>query len=272
MGGGLVVDGDYIELRIPNIGIGMEEKTGSQSISLFSLNETTNKAVDTVPGGDANTLNRFASVSERLMLISPPTDETGDPTTFPTVLPFFWHWQPVTNWEGYRIEVAFDQLFTTPVYTLQLTASNPHHAAPLHTPEYDLNGDNTYYWRVRPQYFAPSNIGGAWSLPMRFERKGFTVKGLKVNFDQETPIFTWQRMESVAYYELEVDDDPEFGSPIIKDKTGQLLYNPVKELLPGIYYLRVRPIRYNNIFGDWASTSLVIAGEPGTYLPLVMRP
>jgi hypothetical protein len=283
MGGNLLSGGNYLELRIPNIGIGMEEKTGSMAISMFSVNESTGLVQDTVPGGDHGTLNRFASVTERLMLVAPATNASGDPTLFPSALPFFWHWPPATHWEGYRIEVALDPQFTTAVYTLELITRDPNPpylAGGLHTPAYDFNGDNTYYWRVRPQYWKPYiTLGGAWSLPMRFERKGFAPKDLQVTFTYDTPTFAWQRLEGAEAYELEVDNDPEFGSPEIKATTSQTTYSPVAALKPGTYYLRVRALRHNeyqpfsSIKGDWTSTTLTVGGANAVvYLPLLKKP
>jgi hypothetical protein len=88
----------------------MEETTGSASAMLFSLRADGGHAQDTVPadpavayavpdtGGATTTLSRFTSVSERLTPAWPPTDASGDPTTWPGIGPYAWHLPVEVAW------------------------------------------------------------------------------------------------------------------------------------------------------------------------------
>jgi hypothetical protein len=94
IGGAVYNTEDYIELKIPNGVIGMNQDTSSASIMLFSVNISDGMMQDTVPSdpqvpGNA-TLSRFTTVSERLNLVYPLSAVTGDSSTLPSLLPFYW--------------------------------------------------------------------------------------------------------------------------------------------------------------------------------------
>jgi hypothetical protein len=244
-------DSLYIELRIPNTAIGMEAVTGSAVVSLFSVNTSTGQVQDSVPSGNHTLLNRFASVSEKMSPAQPLTNISGDPSTYPSVLPFFWHWPNAAHWAAYRVEVARDPAFTTVNYSYTLTSSVAYLAAPLNTPLWDLIGDNTYYWRVRPQYLSS---GGAWSEPVRFERKGFVPQDPKISVSFATPTFSWDTVEGAEAYVLQVSANSGFSSTVVNVTTPNTSYTPTDTLANGTYYYRVLARRYNNIQGQWSTT------------------
>jgi hypothetical protein len=256
IGGDLSFAAGYLEFRVPSTHIGMEAETGSLALALFSVNAS-GQVMDALPAGGLNPLNRFASVSERMNLVAPPNDGTGDPATFPSVHPLFWDWPVEAPWEGYQVQVATDQDFTSSVWDYTLVSfGDPHLAAPPHTPDKDLTGDNTYYWRVRPIYNEPVglNPGGAWSQSSRFERQGFIPQNLTESVTFATPTFTWDMVEGAAAYDLQVDSDSSFGSPEFGTiTTAQNSYTPLITLDNGQYYWRVRVRRYQNITNDWTA-------------------
>jgi len=245
---------NYLEIQVPNTAIGMEDRTGSAAVSLFSVRTSDDNVQDSVPSDPSTTtLSRFASVSERLNLALPPNDATGDPTVFPSVQPFFWHKPVDASWGGYRLEVALDEEFTS--WIRQYTVSG-HPSVPPHYVDHtyrDLNGDNTYYWRVRPVYYTSGHLG-AWSQPARFERRGFVADNLQTSVSFATPTFSWDMTEGAAFYEVQVDDDPGFGSLAVGANTTQNSYTPIGTLEKGTYYWRVRVNRYGGIINDWTYT------------------
>ena len=92
IGDSLYINIGYVELKLPEGSIGMEQKTRSASIMLFSVNRDTN-LVDDLVSSDPNVrgsalLGRFSSVSEHMNLIFPPSTITGDPHTIPSMLPY----------------------------------------------------------------------------------------------------------------------------------------------------------------------------------------
>lgn len=256
---------NYVEIALPSTAIGMQGDTGSAAISLFSVSPSgTGAAKDTVPShpgvGETGTLSRFTSVSERMMPALPQSNATGDPTDFPTVMPFFWHWPIDTPWEGFHLQVARDQAFTWIVGEFTLTASAPYLPLPTYTYSdnskngLDLPSDNTYYWRVRPVYYATLDPRGAWSQPWRFERRGFVPENLQNSVTFATPTLSWDMVEGAESYQIQVDNDPSFNSPEVSDTTGRNSYTPMGTLNKGTYYWRVRVNRRGSVVNDWTPT------------------
>jgi hypothetical protein len=263
----------------------MQDTTGSATVVLFSALAAGGHAQDTVPS-DPNvaytitdttplttTLSRFTSVSERLVLATPPSNATGDPTTFPSLPPFFYHFPVDDTWYGYQFQAAIDQQFTTVIrdYTIYATVDS---ASPLIPPAHTYNakdfiGDNTYYWRVRPVYTKTASIRGAWSLPGRFKRQGFVPQNLQTSVTFATPTFTWDVVEGARSYDIQVDDDPQFGSTAVNDNTARNSYAPITTLANGTYYWRVRVRRYGgstsssqDVVNDWSPSQVLTLTLP----------
>jgi hypothetical protein len=285
VGGALTATTNYVELKVPNTIIGMQDTTNSTAVSLFNGLASGGHAQDTVPS-DPNvaytisdttpittTLSRFTSVSERLNLAMPPSNATGDPTLFPSVLPFFYHFPADTAWYGYEFEAAVDQQFTSVIWDYWIYATSAL-ASPLIPPAHTYNdgdfiGDNTYYWHVRPVYTTTATIRGAWSLPGRFERQGFVPQNLTTTVTFATPTFTWDVVEGARSYDIQVDDDPSFGSTAVNDNTARNSYTPITTLANGTYYWRVRVRRYGgsssssqDIINDWSPSQILTLTLP----------
>jgi hypothetical protein len=266
IGGALITGSNYVEIKVPNTGIGMGEDTNSVALSLFSVDQSTKNIQDSVPSSSSTSiLDRFTSVSERLNLAMPPNNISGDPSTFSSVLPFFFNFPSSTPWEGFNLQIALDARFTTPVRDYILTSNIPYLASPIyteHTKVQDLQGDNTYYWRVRPQYNAPFDISGSWSQVGRFDRQGFVPQNLHVSVNFATPTFSWDIVEGVTFYNLQVDNDPNFGSPEIFIDTAQNSYTPQGTLANGTYYWRVQLQRDGGVTNDWSPAQSFVLSQP----------
>lgn len=63
--------------------------------------------------------------------------------------------------------------------------------------------------------------------------------------------FKWKKISSATKYQLEVSKSDDFESPILSTFVSEPLY--VKELEPGIYYMRVRAFGENEKKGRWSS-------------------
>ncbi|MCX7671848.1 MAG: DUF4962 domain-containing protein, partial [Anaerolineae bacterium] len=270
---------EYLELRIPNTAIGMEETTGSAAISLFTVRAAVpgDHAQDTVPsdpavshtapddGSEITVLSRFAGVSERLTPVMPPTNLTGDPALFPGVPPFFWQW-PVevfgTFYYGYQFQAALDAQFTTVAHDYLMYVRQSTFAPASHTTLDDILGDNSYYWRVRPVYDDRGATRGAWSAGSRFERAGFVAQNLRTSVTFATPTFSWDMVEGATGYDLQGGNDPGFGSPEIAATTTRNAYTPARTLEQGTYYWRVRVRRRNNVANDWTAAQTLHLALP----------
>ncbi len=276
VGGALTYDlpGRYLELRVPNTAIGMQETTGSAAVSLFSVMSGGGHAQDTVPAdpnvayvlpdavGETSTLSRFTSVSERIAPALPPTNATGDPTTYPTLPAFAWHLPLDVPWYGFNLQAATDPAFTSSVLNYTIKYNLASYAPVLYTYSKDLNGDNTYYWRVRPVYDSSGNWRGAWSAAGAFDRTGFVPQELRASVAIATPTFAWGMVEGAESYDVQVDDDPNFGTPTVAGTTSRNSFSPTPTLAQGAYYWRVRARRYGNLVNDWTPAQVFTATLP----------
>ena len=265
IGGELYQESGYVELKIPNTAIGYQDSTGSYAVSLISLepNATAVFPKDSVPSDPSVTSNglisRFANVTERMNLVMPPNDAGEDSSPYTSVPPFFWDWPVLSPWSGAIITAYLDPLFTNVVESYNLSCSSfptpvTNYAQTSHAWIDDFLGDNTYYWRVRPCYWEDDeriNYYGAWSQGWRFEREGFVPINLATSVTFATPTFSWDMVEGAESYDLQVDDDPSFGSTAININTRQNSYTPTTTLANGQYYWRVRVRRDGGVINDW---------------------
>jgi hypothetical protein len=250
----------YIEIAVPNTAIGMSQETGSYAVSLFSVANTIGAAPqDTVPSDPnvpgSGVISRFASVTERMNQRMPPNDAGIDPTTFSSILPFFWDWPLLAPWSGAYMNAYLDPEFTNSIADYTLTTSDAYFASTSHPWVDDFLGDNTYYWRIRPRYRVGNTlIPGAWTEGMRFEREGFIPQDLQESVTFATPTFSWNMVEGAESYDIQVDNDPSFGSTVVDKNTTQTSYTDINTLSNGTYYWRVRARRRGNVTNEWSST------------------
>ena len=246
-----------VEVKILSTAIGDIAKGGSYSISLMSFATTGGTPQDSVPSDSSipgsSTVSRFSSVTEKLTLAAPFNNLGGGSHIYSSVQPYFWYWSNQAPWAGEQIEVALDQGFTSDIANYRQDSNTSYWAAASQFAKDDMLGDDTYYWRVRPLY-NPVHTAGVWSEPFRFERLGFIPENLQVSVTFATPMFSWDRVEGARQYQLEIDNDPSFGSPEVRVDTGQTVYTPVRTLPDGTYYWRVRAERWPNIDNNgWSS-------------------
>lgn len=257
IGGELYQESGYVELKIPNTAIGYQDTTGSYSVSLISLEPNgillPKDSVPSDPFATSNGLiSRFANVTERMNLVMPPNDAGVDPSTYPSVQPFFWDWPILSPWSGAIMKAYLDEQFTSEVASYTLTSNAAYFARTYHAWEEDFSGDNTYYWRIQPRYRVGTSLyNGAWSQGWRFEREGFVPKNLATSVTFATPTFSWDMVEGAESYDLQVDDDPSFGSTAININTRQNSYTATGTLANGQYYWRVRVNRNGSVINDW---------------------
>ncbi len=270
VGGSLAYDAGTgsLEIMVPNTVIGMEGRTSSAAVSLFSARTAGGHAQDTVPSdpdvaysavdtsADTTVLSRFASVSDRLALIAPPNLAATESTADPSVLPLFWHPPVGVEWYGFQVYVSTDPEFTSMVLDYTYRTNVAGRDPCVFAYDEDLNGDNTYYWRVRPIYNDGGDKRGAWSEGSVFEREGFVPQSLQTSVDFATPSFSWDMVEGAQGYDLQVSTDPEFGSTSVNvTNIARNSYTPTSTLSNALYYWRVRARRHDNILNDWSSAA-----------------
>jgi hypothetical protein len=258
IGGQLYYAGNHVELKLPNTAIGYQDSTGSYAISLFSLPPGGGLPQDTVPSdpsaSGSGVLSRFANVTERMNLALPPNNAGIDPSTYSSILPFFWDWPVLSPWSGAIMKAYLDPLFTNQAEVYTLTSNTAYYAQTSHSWGNDFSGDNTYYWRIQPRYRVGGGLYlGAWSQGWRFERLGFVPQNLQTSVTFATPTFSWDIVEGAETYDLQVDNDSLFGSTAININTRQNSYTWESTLANGTYYWRVRVHRDGSITNKWSS-------------------
>ena len=268
IGGNINKNGNYVELEVPNTAINYQDTTGSYAVSLFSLPAGSGQPQDSVPSDPnipgAGPISRFANVTERMNLLMPPNDAGVDPSTYPSILPFFWDWPVLAPWAGAIMKAYLDPLFTTQAATFTLTSTDAYYASTSHAWGDDFAGDNTYYWRIQPRYRDGGCVLclGAWSQGWRFERQGFVPQNLGTSVTFATPTFSWDMVEGAEDYDLQVDNDPGFGSTAINISTKQNSYTHTSTLANAIYYWRVRAHRNGGVINDWTSAQTFTLALP----------
>jgi len=259
IGGALSYADGYLEVQVPNTSIGMQETTNSLALALFSAPAAGGAPADIVPPTtDGAVLSRFASVSDRLMLVSPANLNrvAAEGVTFPTLPPMRWHPPVDVDCYGYYVQAALDSEFTSKVLDFSYRTNNTPGFEPPFLPYIkDLTGDNTYYWRVRPYYWYNGGSGylGSWSQAFALERQGFVIEAPQASVPFATPTFSWDRVEGASGYDLQVSTDPAFGSSVFAPADlARNTYTWTSTLANATYFWRVRVRRDGGILNDWS--------------------
>jgi hypothetical protein len=130
---------------------------------------------------------------------------------------------PVLSWEAvpgaslYRVVVSTSATLSPAAFTVDTANLSA-------TPPSELANGN-YFWRVTAGDAAKAF--GPWSQTWTF-RKGTSAAptglapadGTTFAYPDETPVLQWSPMAGVKSYKLEVDDDSQFLTPVVKSSTA----------------------------------------------------
>lgn len=255
-------------------------------------NSSPTDVIPEIAGATSSFIDRFSVVANRPQLIAPFDNLGGDSTTFPNTQPFYYG-QPTgsavllnntdalpsvplilsgtgldmlqmpeetqalssTPFTGGVLEAYLDPQFTTVVLHMDLDSNTPYYSSSILGFETDLQGDNSYYWRFRTRYNTSPEYFSAWSEGFRFERSGFIPENLDTSVEFATPTFSWDKVEGAERYTIQVDNDPNFGSPSVSIDTAQNSYTPISTLDLGMNYWRVRVLRNGSISNEWSAVN-----------------
>ncbi len=229
-----------------SVGIATLGAPGSLSVAVYTANDS-GTLIDTLPTDDGGELDSFVTIAEVPMLMTPPTNISGDPTTYPTLPILRWHPQVDTYEYRYNLQIARDPAFSSLAHSRTGIVTSAYLV-----PDNDLDGDNTYFWRLQLAH----RQGGVNSasqynpIPWRFERKGWLVPNLQVSTRASSVTFKWGKLEGTGRFRLERSTDPGFSSA-----TGVDVYNweyTVPTLFSaGNYYWRIRAVNWNGDVNTW---------------------
>lgn len=153
---------------------------------------------------------------------------------------------------NYDVDFATDAGFTSIVASAVNTASTS-----LALPALAFN--TTYYWRVRDTDTDGAGANGSWftfsfttiSAPPTLSSPANSLLGVDASVNIT---FNWNSVTGANLYQLQVDNDPVFGSPEVLTTSATTSANDGGVLLPGIvYYWRVRSS--NNGGTSWSNWS-----------------
>jgi hypothetical protein len=255
-----------VQMFIPYTALGSANAdwVGSLALALFSLEGSVVR--DSVPRQGA-LLDSPVFVSNMLLPLYPFDTPMSNPIVHYDMPVLRWR-MPAYGTDGYQVQVARDPLFTDIVETWE---SYETREDPFFTliPSVFQSGrayanNESYYWRVRTRHekyrpFSSSYDYGPWSPAMRFKLDSRSAGNPQLSTGVDafmTPTFTWERVEGASGYTIQIDDDGNFSSPLVNQKTDANSYTPLdtsSSLQPGAqYFWRVVMRRSNNIVGHWA--------------------
>jgi len=199
-----------------------------------------------------------AARSFRTAMTPPVLTAPGNSNLVMTDRPDF-DWEAVSGATGYTLQVSKNDIFTQVVHTRTVAAP-----ATAYTPTVDLPGGMVLYWRVKANGANPSD----WS-----EVRSFTTgnppnvpallspanNALTTDY---TPRLDWAMSlvpigaPAFSYYELQVDNDADFSSPVVQiGISGQESheYTLLGDLAPNTkYYWRVRAWNVDSEYSGWS--------------------
>jgi len=256
-----------LELRIPDTALTTRANwPGSVALVVFTTSEAATGYHDSVPTNGANSLRRFAFISDMLNPIYPFDTPLSNPIIHYVIPPMRWLMPSWCSVDGYYVQVARDMAFTDIIDEWEVYESQVY---PIYGPmpnafvpiEIAYQDNETYYWRVRVRHerytTKPTEFHyGPWSKPFRFKLDSRVPTNLRATPTDSTPTFSWDRVEGVGAYRLQVDNDANFSSPLINIDTSGTQYTPLEgsrqdAMRDGNYYWRVAIKRTEDNYGKW---------------------
>jgi len=174
-------------------------------------------------------------------------------------------WSSVSGATSYRIQVDNNSDFSSP--EIDQTTSNSQY-----TPSAPLSA-GTYYWRVgASNTCGDSNWSSPWSLTVVGVPDAPTLSSPadKSSTANHRPSFSWSAVVGASSYQIQADNNQDFGSPEIDEASPAPSYTPSSDLDFGTYRWRVRTCNScgcSNWSADWSVTILPVGGVPSLVSP-----
>ena len=198
-----------------------------------------------------------------ITLLKSPKD--GDDTT--NTRPTF-KWNKVSGARQYHFELARDAAFNLVVadYVGGAGSFRPGEALAY----------GTYYWRV----CVDMGTGcGAWMptwavvvTPKLPDKPRLVAPANKLLTPDDTPTFEWETVSGVTSYQLQVDDNSNFSSPLIDLTQPDELHYTAVGLPEGKLYWRVRAINSLGVPGKWSKKWYIKLDATPTQAPVLSAP
>jgi hypothetical protein len=194
---------------------------------------------------------------------SPQSPGDGDTITYPD--PILLNWTSVPQAQKYEVDVSTDPSMQSSVSGFPVTT-----AATAYSPTSRL-APNTYYWTVTPMD-AENHLGAVsptWSFTWAWDvSTTLSVSDLDPSDEVYDPQFSWTAVPGAAYYQVEVNSDPNWASGSKVCCSGfsvSTSLTPTKLLPADTYYWRVRPYDASNNPGAWTQFTDAGAAPQDTF-------
>jgi CSLREA domain-containing protein len=244
------------------------DASGSVSFQIsFNAAATVGQFITATATDSSNNTSEFAACIPVVLDVPIPTLLSPSDNLSTTDTQPVFTWEPIPQVTSYEIQLGTSN---PPIEISTVADANYTPATPLAL--------GTYYWRVRVQggsewsdiwsitivapTFTPTDTPTATATPTLITPTSppNATPGPHF-FAVRHPTLTWNRITWALGYQLEIDDDPNFGSPIpVPDEFSVNIqsYTTESELADGIYYWRVRAKRNDIDWGDWSATETII--------------
>lgn len=156
-------------------------------------------------------------------------------------------WGDVSGVDRYWLMVDDDPFFLSPAVSDSTLAESGY------TPGQGLS-DGRYHWRVRTKGI--SGHWSGWSVVWSFVLSRQGLPSLVRPADgavltDNRPEFSWTAPSGAVRYRLQVDDDPDFATPVVDESLAVTTYTPTSGLADGEYYWRVRARNAAGVWSGW---------------------
>lgn len=256
-----------VQVLIPYtaIGISADDFVGSVALAVFSTNgQSASGVIDSVPSQSSG-FDNPAFVSDMLMPLYPFDTPLSNPIVHNEMPAFHWRTPYFDSIDGYQVEVARDSKFTDKVETWETYESQTgsyFSLLPSTFRSQNAYEDNESYYlrvRIRHERYREQNSSdffdyGPWSQAVRFKLESRVPGNLQIAaspISQKTPRFVWDRVDGASAYQLQVDDDANFSSPLVNETLAGTAYTPPDGLKDGQFYWRVAIRRSSKLVGRW---------------------
>ncbi len=262
-------DPSAVQVLIPYtaIGVSADDFVGSVALAVFSTDgQAATGMLDSVPA-QGSSLDNPAFVSDMLMPLYPFDTPLSNPIVYNDMPAFHWRMPYFDSVDGYQVEIARDSKFTDRVESWETYESQRGSFFSLLPSAFRsqnaFEDNESYYLRVRIRHeryresYKPDFFDcGPWSPAVRIKLESRLPGNPQIAaspISQKTPRFVWDRVDGASAYQLQVDDDANFSSPLVNETLAGTAYTPPNGLKDGQYYWRVAIRRSSKIQGRWTA-------------------
>ena len=180
-------------------------------------------------------------------------------------------WSDVPGASFYELQLDSNSGFEHPILD-EATLENSDYSLP------STFSDCTYYWRVRAGNVLGNWSGWSeiWSLTIDTQGPDAPMLSSPVNASSQndnTPSFDWSDVSDASLFELQVDNNSNFESPLVNQANLTMSdYTSISSFSDGTYYWHVRGRDSLENWGDWSETWSVTIDTQGPSAPSLSSP